>query len=85
MVLPGCFPGALHCFRQLPWTLAPGTPGEANESAPGWSTALPVGFAALPVDFAAILSATKVVEVTKVGATDASDHCATNHTINHTG
>ena len=26
---PGTFPGTLHCFRQFP-----GTPGEANESAP---------------------------------------------------
>ena len=30
MVSPGSFPGILHCFRQLP-----GTPGEADESAPG--------------------------------------------------
>ena len=29
MVSPGSFPGILHCFRQLP-----GTPGEADESAP---------------------------------------------------
>ena len=30
MVSRGSFPGILHCFRQLP-----GTPGEADESAPG--------------------------------------------------
>ena len=30
MVSPGGLSGILHCFRQLP-----GTPGEANESAPG--------------------------------------------------
>ena len=29
MVSPGSFPETLHCFRQFP-----GTPGEANESAP---------------------------------------------------
>ena len=29
MVSPGGLPGTLHCFRQLP-----GTPGEADESAP---------------------------------------------------
>ena len=30
MVSPGGLSGILHCFRQLP-----GTPGEANKSAPG--------------------------------------------------
>ena len=32
---PGSFPGTLHCFRQFT-----GTPGEANESAPGRPTVL---------------------------------------------
>ena len=35
MVLPGSFPGTLHCFRQFP-----GTPGEANESAPDCHAAI---------------------------------------------
>ena len=35
MVSPGGLSGTLHCFRQLP-----GTPGEANESAPGLEISL---------------------------------------------